>query len=286
MGLATAPLRALEAPLRALDALATPHGVDRYLELVHPMLAVGELRALVTDVRRDPYAVTLTLRPNHRWSGFRAGQYVQVAVEIDGVRHTRCYSLANSAHRSDGRLEITVGAQERGTVSRFLHAEARRGLVVGLSRPCGDFTLPTPRPPRIVFISGGSGITPVLSMLRTLCDEGYAGEIAFLHYAPTPAHVGYRDELRRLAAGHPNVRLVIVHTRSGDGELTGRFGYDHLAATAPWWTDAETFLCGPRPLQDAVRDHYERAGLADRLHTEEFTLAPVMVDAADATGAV
>jgi ferredoxin-NADP reductase len=279
MGLATAPLRALEA-------LASPHGVDRYLELVHPMLVTGELRAAVTDVRRDPHAVTLTLRPNHRWNGFRAGQYIQLAVEINGVRHTRCYSLASSAHRSDGRVEISVGAHDRGTVSRFLHAEARRGLVVGLSPAQGEFTLPLPRPRRIVFISGGSGITPVLSMLRTLCDEGYSGEVAFLHYAPTAAHVGYRAELRRVAAEHPNVRMAIVHTRSDGGDLPGRFGYDHLAQTASWWTEAETYLCGPRPLMDAVRDHYERAGIVDRLHTEEFTLSPVSVDAAEATGEV
>jgi stearoyl-CoA 9-desaturase NADPH oxidoreductase len=274
------------APLRALEALATPHGVDRYLELVHPMLVLGELRASVTDVRRNPHAVTLTLRPNRRWNGFRAGQFTQVAVEIGGVRHTRCYSLANSAHRTDGLLEITVGAHDRGTVSRYLHAEARRGLVVGLSRPEGEFTLPLPRPRRIVFISGGSGITPVLSMLRTLCDEGYTGEIGFLHYAPTPAHVGYRSELRRLAGAYPNVRLAIVHTRTDDGDLAGHFGDDHLTETAPWWTDAETYLCGPGPLMDAVRAHYEHAGVGERLHTEAFTLTPVTRDVGEATGEV
>ena len=79
------------SPLRLLEALATPHGVDRYLELVNPMLTVREMRAVVAEVRpHTADSVTLTLRPTRQWRGFRAGQFVQLAVEIDGVRHTRC----------------------------------------------------------------------------------------------------------------------------------------------------------------------------------------------------
>src|SRR5438045_2717053 len=78
----------------------------------------------------------------------------------------------------------------------------------------GDFRLPRERPERLLLISGGSGITPVISMLRTLCAESHKRPITFLHYAPDPERAIYRDELDRIAAAHPNVQLVRSYTRS------------------------------------------------------------------------
>lgn len=272
--------------LPLVEALATPHGIDRYLELVHPMLTVRELRAVVTDVRRHPHGVTLRLQPTRQWRGFSAGQFVQLAVDVDGVRHTRCYSPACSQHCPDGTIELTVKAHDGGVVSQYLYASAERGLVVGLSQADGSFTLPEPRPGRILLISGGSGITPVLSMLRTLCDEGYAGEVGFLHYAPDAAHVAYLDELRALAARHGNIGLAFGYTRGDGGELRGRFGTEHLLALTSEYRDAEVFVCGPAALMDAVRDLYAENGAEHRVHTEEFTLASVVVDDGAVSGDV
>ncbi|HET6875904.1 MAG TPA: FAD-binding oxidoreductase [Jatrophihabitans sp.] len=274
--------------LPLLEALATPHGVDRYLELVHPMLTLRELRAVVTEVRRHRHAVTLTLRPTRQWQGFSAGQFVQVSVDVDGVRHRRCYSPACSQYRADGCLELTVKAHDAGVVSQYLYTSATRGLVVGLSQAEGSFTLPEPRPRRVVLVSGGSGITPVLSMLRTLCDENYHGEIGFLHYAPDAEHVGYLDELADLAARHDNVRLAFGFTRTGGGHVDGRFCPEHLATVAPDSDsrDAEVFVCGPAPLMEAVRGVFAAAGAEHRVHTEEFTLTPVVTDVGEASGNV
>jgi ferredoxin-NADP reductase len=275
-----APLRAgrRKSPLQLFEALATPHGVDRYLELVHPMLTVRELRAVVTEVQRNTAdSVTLTLRPTRQWQGFQAGQFVSITVEIDGVRRTRCYSPACSQYRADGRIELTVKAHPEGLVSQYLNAQAAPGLVVGLAPAEGAFTLPTPRPDKIVLISGGSGITPVMSMLRTLCDENYAGEVVFVHYAFGEQHVSYLDELRKLAAVHDNVRLVLAYTEQEVGaDLHGRFHQTHLAAAAPHHAEAQTYLCGPPGLMKAVRAHYVARGLEDRLHSEDFAPAPVV----------
>jgi ferredoxin-NADP reductase len=274
--------------LKFVEALATPHGIDRYLELVHPMLTVRELRAVVTDVHRSTAdSVTLTLRPTRQWRGFRAGQFVQIAVDIDGVRRTRCYSPSNSQHRGDGRIELTVKAHADGVVSQYLYANARPGLVVGLTQADGSFRLPQPRPERVLLISGGSGVTPVLSMLRTLVDEGHPGEIAFLHYAPREAAVAQLAQLRDLAGQHPNVRLVLAYTREeSGGNLAGHFEETHLADAAPWYPTAQTFLCGPRALMAAVRAHYVDKGIEDTLHTEQFTLQVAAPEPAEATGAV
>ena len=164
-----------------LEALAYPHGVDRYLELVRPLLVKRQVRAEITAVRRQtPKSVTLQLRANENWRGLRAGQFVGLSVTIDGVRETRPYSPAGSHHAAGGVLELTVSTHPEGKVSRYLRDHAQPGMIVGLTQAEGDFVLPEPRPERVLLISGGSGITPVMAMLRTLCDEGFAGEIGFL----------------------------------------------------------------------------------------------------------
>ncbi|WP_158893843.1 ferredoxin reductase [Amycolatopsis anabasis] len=269
------------------EALLTPHGMDRYLELIDPMLVRREIRGVVTEVRHQTAdTVTLTLRTSRAWGGFTAGQYVRVSVDIDGVRRTRCYSPANSQHRSDGLLELTVKADPQGLVSRHLHENAAPGMVLGLSRPDGGFTLPERRPRRVLMISGGSGITPVLSMLRTLADERHVGRITFLHYANTAEDVLYRDELADLAARHPAVRVVFAYTHARGGELRGFFSAEHLEAVAPWYREAETYLCGPTPLMDSVRELFGADGLSERLHTEEFAPPVLELDTENATGQV
>jgi ferredoxin-NADP reductase len=274
--------------LNLLEALATPHGVDRYLELIHPMLTVRELRAVITDARRSAdRSVTLTLRPTRQWRGFEAGQFVQIAVDIDGVRRTRCYSPSCSQHRADGRIELTVKAHPRGSVSEWLYTHARPGLVVGLSQADGTFRLPAARPDKLLLVSGGSGITPVLSMLRTLVDEQHLGEIVFLHYAAREADVPDLAELRALAAAYDNVRLVLAYTQQRDGgDLYGRFDETHLAEAAPWYSEAQTYLCGPPALMTAVREHYAGKGIEDALHTEHFTLTTPGPADGNTTGAV
>ena len=256
--------------LRLLDALAGPHGVDGFLEQVDPLLATGERRAEVAAVERGTEeSVTLTLRPNRAWEGFRAGQFVQVEVEIDGARHRRCYSPASPEGRRP-ELEITVKRHPEGLVSNFLVDRAETGMVLGLSAAEGDFQLPRPWPDSILLIGGGSGITPLTAILRTVFAAGYDRPVALLHYAPDPARAIYRAELERLAARRPGFRLLRSYTRArGAGELDGHFSPRHLPRSEPCFAEAETFACGPPALLDAVRGTWAN-GLEHRLHVESF----------------
>jgi ferredoxin-NADP reductase len=263
-----------------LEALAAPHGVDRYLELVRPSWSLHEARAEVVEVRRrTAESVTLTLRPNESWNGFSAGQFVRLAVEIDGVRQTRCYSPACSEHTRD-RIEITVKAHPEGRVSGFLNRAAHVGMVVRLSAADGDFVLPPARPGRLLLISAGSGITPVMSMLRTLSDEGHAGPVTFMHYAPTRDDVVYRSELGEIARCHPNVRVVHAYTREAGGALSGYLCREHLGAVAPDTASAETYVCGPPGLVESARRMWAEDGIEELLHIESF-LPPSLAIAGD-----
>jgi stearoyl-CoA 9-desaturase NADPH oxidoreductase len=237
-----------------VDLLTGPHGVDRYTELVAPTWTMGEARAKVVDVRRTtPRSVTLTLAPNERFTStysVKAGQYVNLTVDVDGRRHTRCYSPANA--EGSPSLELTIGRHDGGLVSTYLYERARRGMVVGLAGVGGDFVLPVQRPQRILFVSGGSGITPVMAMLRTLVAERHRGEIAFVHYARSPREACYRVELAAYE-NQPRVRVLHGYTRSGAGDLVGSFGPQHVAAAMR--SPDVLFACGPTTLVEAVREH-------------------------------
>jgi stearoyl-CoA 9-desaturase NADPH oxidoreductase len=254
---------------RLLDTIAGPHGIDGYLEQIHPLLATEECRAEVVAIERGTKdSLTMTLRPNHAWQGFEAGQFAQVGVEIDGVRHRRCYSPASVEGRSE--LEITVKRHPDGLVSNYLADRARPGLVLALSPAEGDFRLPDPRPESTLLIGGGSGITPLMAILRTLLGEGHRGPVALLYYAPDPARMAYREDLERLAAEHPSFRLARSFTRApGSGELDGHFSPNHLPQVDPCFAEAETFACGPPPLIEAVRGTWSN-GLEHRLRIESF----------------
>jgi len=166
-----------------------PHGVDRYTELVEPTWTLGDSRAKVVAVRRQTQrSVTLTLEPNAAFRAgarFRAGQHLNLTLEVDGRRRTRCYSPANG--ENDRYVELTVGLHDGGLVSTYLRDHAHPGMVVGLNGVGGDFVLPASRPRRILFVSGGSGITPVLSMARTMKAEGADREH---HLHPLRAYSG------------------------------------------------------------------------------------------------
>ncbi|MFF0493667.1 ferredoxin reductase [Nocardia sp. NPDC003482] len=281
-----------------VQTLTSPHPIDRYLELVRPTLTLRDLRAEVIDVRRaTPGSVTLTLRPNRQWSGHRAGQYVQIGVLIDGVKHTRCYSPVDPQGHRDRLVRLTVKAHEQGLVSRYLHRNAKPGMVVDLAPAAGSFALPDPRPDKILLISGGSGITPVLSMLRTLAAENHAGKVVFLHYAKSPEEVPHRGELDAIAQRHPNFRIALSYPSLGLAEqldgapwscaeplVSGYFDYDQLERVAPWFADAQTFLCGPPALMTAVRTVFEAENLTDRLHTEEFVVTTTPIDPDEVEG--
>jgi len=275
MPVATITRRLLRSPL--IDFLVGPHGIDRYLELIRPEITVRDARARIVSVRRQTdRSVTITVKPNAAFKGFRAGQFVCVGVEIDGVRRTRTYSPASSQHGADGLLELTVTVHPGGLVSGHLQRDIAPGRILHLGDAQGDFVLPEPRPRRLALISGGSGITPVLSMLRTLCDERHEAEVAFVHYARTAADWLYRDELYALATRRPNLTIEYIATREGGSHVNSEFVHDLLGSIE----DVSAAVCGPPALIEAVREIW----CGERVIAESFAAPALTVTGAAANG--
>ena len=274
-----------------LDLLAGPHGVDRYVELIDPTLASDrDIAEVVAVTRETADTVTLTLTPPKSWAKGtmprpRHGQAVNVIVEVDGVRHRRSFSVASL---TPTRWTITVRRNPTGTVSPFLVDQAAPGLLVEVGAPFGEMVLPDDHGLQggLLLVSGGSGITPVMAMVRELRragrlarrgsrlaeSPGVLPQVAFLHYARTPADLIFAAELVELGDAFVNLDVCIVHTGAdaptNDRGLHGHFGQHHVDALAVDVSNATTFVCGPRPLADAVRDWIDDPA---RLTVEHFT---------------
>src|SRR5687768_4464816 len=155
--------------LRAMGSLFSPLLPDDYLELINPLWSTQELRGRVERIEQQAgNAVTIVIRPGWVWEGHEPGQYLRVGVVVDGVHHWRAYSITSDPGRPDGFISITPKLVETGKVTPYLVRHARPGTIVRLGGVEGSFTLPDPLPPRLLFISAGSGVTPVMSMLRDL----------------------------------------------------------------------------------------------------------------------
>ena len=298
MSLLTTPVRPLPSRVRAalsaplFERLATPHGVSRYLEHLHPLWTLEGGRAQVTAVREEtPRMRTLELQPDHAWTGHRAGQHIRLGVVVDGAERTRTYTVTSSEHRADGRLTVTVAREPDGVVSGHVHDRLRAGDVVACSPATGDVVLPARRPDHLVLLSAGSGITPTLAMLRTLADEGHAGRVTVLHHARDAADVPAIDELRALAA-RPGTTIAVALT--GDGEdvpaplrtLRGRFAASQLAELEIAEADCTAFACGPHGLLETIEQHFEGVGASAALTTERFSPPPLLARGGPAGGQV
>ncbi|WAL98386.1 ferredoxin reductase [Streptomyces sp. Je 1-369] len=259
--------------LTAASWLTSPRTPDDYLGLIDPLLGARFPVARVTAVRPETSdAATLTLRPGRGRSGHVAGQYLPVGVEMDGVRHWRTYSLTSVPGRKDGVLTITVKAAPGGTVSPHLVHRTSPGTVLRLGPAQGDFVLPERLPPRILWVTAGSGITPVMGMLRTLVlRRPPHPDVVLVHSAPTARDSIFRSELHALRRALPWLAYHERHTTRD-----GRLAPEDLERLCPDWRRREAWACGPAALLDTVESHWHREKLDGQLHVERFRLTPVL----------
>ncbi|MFC6072985.1 ferredoxin reductase [Microbispora bryophytorum] len=253
----------------AAQWLTSPLLPEDYLRLINPLWAVEDLYGRVEAVHAETGdAATLVIRPGRGWTVHRPGQSVRIGVDIDGRRHWRTFSLSSAPDRSDGRITVTVKAVRGGLVSDHLVRSTAPGAVLTLGRPEGAFVLPEPPPPRLLFVTAGSGITPVMAMLDGLrLDSADGPDIVLVHSARTPDDVIFGRRLRSLAARYPRLRLHERHTRA-----EGRLRPADLARLCPDWTERSLWACGPPAMLDDIAAHW--TGPADGIHVERFSLAP------------
>jgi stearoyl-CoA 9-desaturase NADPH oxidoreductase len=252
--------------LRAVGALTSPLLPDDYLELINPLWSTRELRGRIERIDHETAdAATVLIKPGYEWEGHEPGQYLRIGLDIEGVRHWRAYSLTSDPERPDGFISITVKNVDEGKVSPYLVRRGRPGTIVGLGGVEGEFVLPEELPDKLLFISAGSGITPIMSMVRSLEHRDRLDDVVLVHSARTPDDVIFGKELRELEEKHDGFRLHEQHT----GER-GRLEPPHLDDLCADWRERHTYLSGPSEMLDAMNEHWDRHGDCDLLHMERF----------------
>ena len=237
-----------------------------YLEMINPLWSTRELKGRIEEVRRETEdAATVLIKPGYSWPGHKPGQYIRIGIDIDGVRHWRAYSLTSDPYREDGLISITPKRVDSGQVSPYLVDKARPGTIVSLSKIEGEFVLPDPPPKKLLFISAGSGITPIMSMLRHLDHYDEIGDVVHLHSARHSDEVIFGPELRKLAERRDGFRLHEQMTRE-----QGRMGPDDLERLCPDWRERQTYISGPNEMLDAFNELFDRDADCEQLHMERF----------------
>ena len=236
---------------------------------VNPMLTVSRLMARLVSVSDEtPDIKRFTFKPNQHWSSFRAGQFVSVKVMLDGVYVERCYSLVSAP--GDELIEIAVKRQPHGKVSNWMHDELAVGDVVELGDVGGDFVLPAVLPAvpeKLLLIAGGSGVTPIYSLLVESLSRSANTDIVVMYYANTREDLAFATEMQELAVKHPSLQLKFALASDGD---SGCFSQEQLVAACSDYSNRATYLCGPAGLMKVVKDTWDSEGISERLTQEVF----------------
>jgi ferredoxin-NADP reductase/ferredoxin len=214
---------------------------------------------------------------------YQPGQFVTLDLEIDEKPIKRSYSISSTPSRPH-TLDITVkrvpapsdqSGVPAGLVSNWLHDHLKIGSQIKLNGPLGKFTCFANPAPRLLFISAGSGITPMMSMSRWLCDTVCDVDITFIHSARSPRDIIFRQELELMAAKYPNFKLAITITRPEPGRswfgYTGRLNEIMLRAIAPDFAERQVYVCGSNPFMESVKSMMQSLNFSmDNYYEESF----------------
>ncbi|WP_374927980.1 ferredoxin reductase [Kytococcus sedentarius] len=261
----------VERLIEAAAVVTTPVVPHDYVDMVAPLQSRQVLVAKVERVKRETdRTVSLWLRPGVLWRSHQPGQYIRIGVDVDGVRHWRTYSLTSKPAPSGtpgeaGLLQITVTQVPDGLVSTQLARHTKVGDLLHLDAADGDFTMSDPRPGKILFLGAGSGITPIMGLLRGHRWHGPdAPDVVVVQSARTPEERLFADELPGIADRF-GLKLITRHTAT-----EGRFALDDLDEAVPDWRERTVWACGPASMLDECEEFWEAAGLRDQLLTERF----------------
>jgi ferredoxin-NADP reductase len=252
--------------LQGAKALTTPLLPDDYIELLNPLWTTRELKGKVEQVRPETdHTSTIVVRPAFPWPGHKPGQYLRIGVEIDGRRHWRAYSLTSDPEHPDGLISITVKHVPEGKLSPYFTREIQPEATVFLGDVEGTFNLPETQPERLLFISAGSGITPIFSMLRELERHDGITDVVHIHSERDGDGIVFKDYFDELGQRHSGYNRI-VNLSSESGRITPQ-DLDDMCSD---WRDREGFASGPSELLDELGSHWAEEGDADRLAMERF----------------
>jgi stearoyl-CoA 9-desaturase NADPH oxidoreductase len=255
----------LLAPFNQLDAW------NSLVSRANPLWSLTEAKARVVRVVDEaPGVKSIWLKPNRHFQRFDAGQHVLLSLDINGARHARCFSLSH-APRDDGLIRITIKRKNNGPVSNAAHALSV-GQIVRLGQAQGSFA-PRDASNKLLLLSAGSGITPMLAQLQQLFAEKKSSDVVLLHTAQSQNDFIFQDELAALAKQWPQFKYYFHAT-----QLQGRLSAEIITTIIPDWDRRETLLCGPDSFMQMIETMYANTGCNDNLQSESFGRRAAPID--------
>jgi glycine betaine catabolism B len=212
---------------------------------------------------------------------YQPGQFITLNLNINGQSVKRPYSISSTPSRPH-TIEITVKrvsapgdepSDPPGLVSNWLHDNLKVGSQIEVNAPLGKFTNFANPAPKLLLISAGSGITPMMSMSRWICDTVSQVDLVFVHSARSPEDIIFRQELEMMSSRYPNFKLAITVTRATAGQpwygYTGRINETILKAIACDYKERTVYVCGPNPFMAATKELLQKINFPLENYYEE-----------------
>ncbi|WP_192251093.1 flavin reductase family protein [Mesorhizobium silamurunense] len=240
-----------------MNANAPPVNTEQRSRAVHPCICTDRIRE-TGDV-----ATLMFRRVDGRKFDFLAGQFVTIRFSWGGQTCSRVFTISSPPTRPD-RITLTIKAAVDGKATRILHDHFGEGTMVEIGDAAGDFTLEGRAVEKALFLCAGSGITPLMSMLRALHDQGRDLDVTFIQCARTPDDILFGNELQTLSRNMPRLKVETVCSRasgSDDNGRAGRLDITRLASLVPDVGSRTVFLCGPSSFMQAMRGHLIELGV-------------------------
>ncbi|CAM5768714.1 hybrid-cluster NAD(P)-dependent oxidoreductase [Labrys miyagiensis] len=261
----------------------------KHLDQTQPWNDRDQQLECVSVVSEGRDVATFTFRASEEgWFRYEPGQFITLEIPALDGPVLRTYTLSSSPSRPLS-ISVTAKAQATSIGTRWMLDNLKPGARLKAYGPLGQFTFHRHPAEKYLFISAGSGITPMISMTRFAADQGKAADIAFVNCARRPSEIIFRHELERLAAGMRQLRLAWIVEEADPGEVwtgfRGRLNAPALRLIAPDFREREVFCCGPAPFMAAVKDMLEANGYDMRRYHEESFHPPETDEAAAAIGA-
>ncbi|MDR4946839.1 NO-inducible flavohemoprotein [Neobacillus cucumis] len=258
---------------------------EMYDEAEHQRGGWDGFRQFIVDrkVKESEVITSFYLKPEDQReiASFIPGQYISIKLEMEGEKftHIRQYSLSDAPGKDYYRISVkreAGTANPDGMVSNYLHDNVNEGDILKISAPAGDFILDTEKTTPVVLLSGGVGLTPMLSMLKTVVEVQPERNVTFVHAAANSNVHALRDEVEQIAA-RDNVNSFVFYDSPTDedrlneqfdveGFVTGEWLKDHVSIE-----DAEFYFCGPVPFMKSINRSLKELGVDEsRIHFEFF----------------
>ncbi|WP_448954686.1 2Fe-2S iron-sulfur cluster-binding protein [Labrys neptuniae] len=241
----------------------------------------------VSIIHEGRDVATFTFRAAEQgWFRYEPGQFITLEIPVEAGPVLRAYTLSSSPSRPLS-ISVTAKAQASSIGTRWLLDNLKPGVRLKAHGPLGQFSFHRHPAEKYLFISAGSGITPMMSMARFAEDHGGASDIAFVNCARRPSEIIFRQELERMAGRMPRLRLAWIVEETEAHEVwtgfRGRLNAPALRLITPDFREREVFCCGPAPFMAAVKDMLEANGYDMRCyHEESFQPAETPAEEIDA----